>query len=225
MDYETWKSKLFEDAYPTAKLSHGDIHYHPKSPDHMQVSWGGKELTLSLWDFYQSESESPLMEIKRWAYSQLPVIAEELSDSYVAYNPFSGAYDSYTIRPFGCVIPMRDVNPVKFPTYGELDLLKKIVNVKMDGTVICLSTKEPKIPSVTAVSHKENFSSLINDFVDYDEKLSILLPDSINTNHVFVGHRNSILRLAENFTEGTTVFAHAGDWFNKLSLLHKGNNV
>lgn len=224
MDYNAWRSALFEDTYPKAPLSHGEITYGRNTPDCLSVTWGEHNFQLDLTLFYQGETVSPLADIKKWIYSHMPVIPAEYKKAIPAYNPVSHSYDLYVPRPMGHVYPLRNINPEDFPAFGDITLARKNLTVEMDGTVLCMYTKDKKIPSSFAVSHKDVFVELVNDHIDYDDNIVILLPDSINTNHIFAGHADSIQRLAENFYEETTVMVNAGEWFNKLDLQRKGNH-
>lgn len=222
MDYSEWRSALFDDTYPKAPLSHGEIVYGGKTPDCLKVKWGTHEFQLDLMDFYQGETQSPLADIKKWVYSHMPAIPEEYKTALPAYNTASQSFDAFIPRPMGHVFPIRNINPEKFPAYGDINVARKQLTLDMDGTVLCMYTKDKKVPSSFAVSHKDVFISLVNDYIDYDDNLVILLPDSINTNHIFAGHGAAIQRLAENFYEETTVMIEAGKWFNKLDLQRKG---
>lgn len=225
MDYSEWRSVLFDDTYPKAPLSHGEISYNARSPDCLKVKWGKYEFDLELTDFYQGETVSPLADIKKWVYSHMPVIQEEYKNVLPVYNTASDEYDAHVLRPMGHVFPLRNVDPVVFPAFGDIAIARKHLTVEMDGTVLCMYSKEKKIPSTFAVSHKEVFIELVNEYIDYDDSLTILLPDSISTNHIFAGHPDSIQRLAENFHEETTIMMDAGNWFNKIDLRRKGKHV
>lgn len=227
MDYEEWRVALFEDTFPKASLSHGEIVYHAagNDRDYLEIFWGNRRINLDLNDFYNGETISPLMEIKNWAYANLPFIQDELDETYVAYNCFSKGYDAYTTRPLGHVVVSRNVNPLEYSNYGNAEIIRRKIISEMDGTVLCLYTKERKIPSALSISHKESFIEIVSEFVDYDDNLTILLPDSITANHVFTGHRDSIMRLAETFTEGSTTVMRAGEWFEQIDLQNKGKHV
>jgi hypothetical protein len=225
MDYSEWLSALFEETYPKALLSHGEIFYGKQQPEQINVRWGSHRFTLDLADFYSGEATSPLVEMKQWIYSHMPYISEENDHALAVFNTASRSYDALVLRPMGNLFPLRNVVPEGFVNFGNTDIARKHLNFEMDGTVLCIHPKEKKLPASFAVSHKEVFTALVNDYIDYDDNLFILLPDSINTNHLFVGHADSIQRLAENFDEACTEIITAGEWFDKLDLLqHEGNN-
>lgn len=224
MDYNEWRSALFDDTYPKSPLSHGEIFYGGKNPDGLRVKWGTHEFQLDLMDFYQGETKSPLADIKKWIYSHMPALPEEYKTAVPVYNHISEEFDAFIPRPMGYVFPLRNVKPEHFPLFGDINAARRNLKVEMDGTVLCMYTKDKKIPSSFAVSHKEVFTQLVNDYIDYDDNLLVLLPDSINTNHIFAGHSASIQRLADNFYEETTLMITAGEWFNKLDLQRKGEH-
>lgn len=219
MEYSTWKSRAFEELYPSAVIDHGEIKL-TGNDDLLVISWGEHKVEVSLSEFYCEESENPLYDIKKWAYETLPAIDAEHDNTYVVYNPVRASYDAYTLRSMGTYHVARDVDPKAYRAYGDIAKALGIVATEMNGTVICFEMKDKRIPASFAVSHPLVFKTLVEQYMDYSDSLTLLLPDT-NVTHIFAGHKTAINRLHENFPQGTTLNIPAGEWFTHLTIKDK----
>ncbi|MBC9707538.1 MAG: hypothetical protein H9W81_21970 [Enterococcus sp.] len=212
MDYNEWEASLFEELYPSAQLLHGEIKL---SAEDLMITWGDYAKNVPIHEFYESESNNPLHDIRKWAYTSLPVINTEFDKTFVAYNSLNGSYEAYTLRPMGTYILTRNVNPHDYPNYGNYDKVEPLVSTEMEGTLICLSSKDTRLPSALAISEKNVFVSLVEKHMDYSEELCILAPEK--SSHVFAGYSTAIERLQENFQTGTTLRMPSGEWFENIT--------
>lgn len=212
MDYSSWETTLFEELHPSARITFGDI----KLASHLiVVTWGDHTITVPASEFYENGSVNPLYDIKHWAYESLPVIDLELSKSYVTYNTVNASYEAHTLRSMGTKVLTRNVNPQDYPNYGKIEQVTPFISTEMNGTLICMSSKDKRIPSTLAISDNKVFRTLVEQHMDYSDDLCILIPEQ--SSHVFAGYRTAVERLQENFQQGTTLNITSGEWFKNIT--------
>lgn len=226
MIYEEWRGNLFEDVYPKALLAYGDISFERGNGNALIVCWGNnRPIKIKLEDFYYDDSINPLDDIKKWIYKNMPFIQEEIINSYVVYNHLNDSFDAYIHRPMDVVYPLRNINPTLFSHQNNRDATRQILEYTMGGTVLAINTKIKEIPATLAIANHEFFKESLSNYMDYNVDLVMLLPDSIETNKIFVGHENSITRLSENFPSQSSLVVKVGDWFNMLQEYNGEKNV
>lgn len=212
MDYNSWESTLFEELHPFAKLTHGDI---KMKANLLVVSWGDYTTSVPAIEFYDDESLNPLYEIKKWAYDSLPFIEAEQSTTYVIYNPINTSYEAHSLRSMGTKHITRNVSPSDYLNHGNYSEISALISTEMNGTVVCMSTNDKRIPAEISITEKDVFAKLIEEHMDYSDNLYILIPEK--SSHVFAGHRTAIERLQENFQQGTTLNITSKQWFDNIT--------
>lgn len=211
-DYNSWESNLFEELHPSAKITHGDIKLVPPL---LVVSWGDYTTSIPAAEFYEHESINPLYDIKKWSYESLPFIEAENPNTYIVYNTVKASYEAHTLRSMGTKRVTSNVSPEDYQNYGNYGAIAPFISTEMNGTVVCFSSNDNRIPASLAISEPEVFKTLIEEHMDYTDDLRILVPEQ--SSHVFVGCSTAIDRLQENFARGTTLNTTTQKWFKNIT--------
>lgn len=195
MELAEWSQALFEATYPKFKFPGGLLHW--VSSDELKLVWGSKEYNIEAKDFYSEYDKDPTSSILNWVYSSLPILPDEIGDTYIYWDHIASSFVSETIRGQDIVYRQKHSYPNIFPNYSE-NIIKNF-NFKLVGTLLHVTSKEGGISPLCVLSHPIALEKSLERFFDFGENIHLIYPfQHKDDDKIIIGNKNSINRLKED---------------------------
>lgn len=216
MEYDEWRDCLFEEIYPQFSLTHGNIKWDDHETDRVDITWNDKHFIVSLAELYREDDNDPLETLVKWAYKSLEVIPlAEKENIYLSYNLLLDSYSVYVLRPYNSLYVQHGVEPELWRGFNPEPDLAEIIDCELSGSLLMVSSKEDRLPAAVALAYPELSLQLLHEKMDCGNDFQILVPSDSNNMHLFVGHSNSINRLAIDFMDNRAQTFTIDEWKTK----------
>lgn len=216
MEYDEWRDCLFEEIYPQYSLTNGHIKWDDDTSERIIITWNNKQFIVSLEDLYQEHDNDPLDTLVHWVYKSLEVVPlAEKDNIYLSYDFFLNSYSLYVLRPRNSLYVQHNVDPELWKKINPNPDLKKIIDCELSGSLLMVSSKDERLPSTVALAYPELSLPLLHETMDCGDDFHILVPSDSNNMHMFIGHSNSINRLAIDFMDNSAHKFTIHEWKTK----------
>lgn len=216
MEYDEWRDSLFEEIYPQYSLSNGSIKWEDGVQDRVLVSWDNKNFSVSLEDLYHEEDNDPIDRLVKWVYKSVDVVPlKEKENIFLSYDYFTDSYSAYVLRPENSLYIQRNVDPSIWKKFNAEPNLSSIIDCELTGSLLMVSTRDSRIPVTVALAYPEIALPMLHEKMDCTDDFQILISSDSNNVHMFVGHSNSINRLAIDFVDNSAQKFTIQEWKKK----------
>lgn len=216
MEYDEWRDNLFEEIYPQYSLSNGSIKWEDGVEDRALITWNNKIFSVALEELYHEDDEEPIDKLVQWVYKSVDVIPlTEKENTYLSYDYFTDSYSAYVLRPENSLYIQRNVQPDTWKSINPHPDLTKVIDCEVSGSLLMISSKDSRVPATIALAYPEISIPLLHEKMDCHDDFQILIPSDSNSVYMFVGHRNSINRLAMDFPDNTAHKFTIHEWKTK----------
>lgn len=220
MELKEWRSTLFEEIYPRHNLTQGTITWENHNhEDFLRITWNRNSHFVALESLYSEEHKEPLNDVLAWIYRNMPAVSNEQDDAYLTYNRFVQTYTGYILRPVNTVYVQYHVNPDKWFTAN--DRLSEKISCEISGSVLIFTSLDERLPVNAILSSPDKFIGMLADKIDVTDDLKIIISNKEEVKYFFVGHSDSIQRLALEYPQEALMEFTIGEWKNEMK---KWNN-
>lgn len=215
MELKEWRTTLFEEIYPRYKLSHGTITWEEHdNEEFLRITWGQRTHFVALESLYHEEHQNPLKDILAWVYRNMVPVSYERVDAYLAYNRFVDTYTGYVLRPENTVYVHHNTTPAQwFPCNSKL--IDKI-SCEVSGSVLIFTSLDERLPVNVILSSPDKFIEMLADKIDITDDFRIIISNKENVKYFFVGHSDSIKRLALEYPQEMLMDFTIGEWKEEM---------
>lgn len=188
MDYNEWIEKLFEETYPKHEFYQGEIQWN----DHETIIlfWDNRKYVLNIDEFYNSKDLSPVDKIIQWAYSTMPFTEEEKSEARTYWDGLQ--FRALVQRPENIAYSQSVSEPSHFAHHGDTEGFTWDIR----GSMLIIKSFLKNVPATSAISEIEALYSIIEDYYDVDDRISVVISYD-EPSKIVIGNKNAIERIQD----------------------------
>lgn len=191
MNYTNWVEQLFEETYPRYDFEGGSLSWVDE--ESATVTWGGKNYTVELADFYNPEEFEPVKSLVSWIYRNLPLTKSEYGKAFVYWDEPMQSFRAVLLR--GKELYAESIsNPDAFPLHGVSS--RESFSWSLQGSMLCIESKVDGIPALCPLSHPITLKEIVDDYFYATDEIH-LMTKAENATRVFIGNKNPISRVKD----------------------------
>lgn len=201
MDFDAWRSELFESTYPSLNI--GQVCIASTRPSKVSISWGAYRRSVDLSYIYdESSKNNPVNDVMHWVYLNFPVQSKiEKNDSFLYYNPMLRCYDSYVVRSESVTHVMHNIDPKDWNTRKSVDDFGDVIDYSLKGSLVQIKPLGT-VPAASVLSYPYVMQEMVEEHLDYSGDYRVARP-VFEDGCVYIGHQRSIARLVEQSEDET----------------------